>query len=523
MPAKLISRKLIPLFSLACIEIGWRSIVELFEFSDLVLVPIGGLLVSKELLDAAAIGQFLGLLLFGVATFLTLPEVFPDRYLDWGNDILGRAIVATGVVGASLLFNGLVARLPFLDGGSFNPAATVLLLIGISSLTGLLTAIYKKVGVPQWRPLPNHLGYRKLDHHDTGVPPVGLLVSRVLLILVFGGIALAVVTRLYPLPELFVVGITAYEALSEPTAIRTDIAEGFIAGLRSIWAGPRGVLGVSYGIGGLLFVVWLGAAYTAGLENRAEVVGNPVTLLFGLTTLVVGTLHATTALVRLVERLPGEFGNRSVPAAEKPLIPGLLLPSAALFGWYVRTSTVEGNSYSVSATVPELGITLVLGAIAIVALLYPSSGPHLPFSDYFTIALAPSLLFAIWGTSAFAFGGELAIVSSSDSIINLLVVAYAFTMLALSPFLGYELFSSDDAVGTPDLSNLVSETIAAAAVLLVGSFISFILDRAASLVPYGEILPVIGATFVLPPLAAIVIRVMLILFYVPEQVTNWLK
>ncbi len=60
--------------------------------------------------------------------------------------------------------------------------------------------------------------------------------------------------------------------------------------------------------------------------------------------------------------------------------------------------------------------------------------------------------------------------------------------------------------GTPDLSTLAFKTSVAAVVLLVGSFISVILNRVAPLLPYGEILPLIGgATFVLPPLAAVTI------------------
>lgn len=526
-------RQFFPIFSLACLELVWRSIVELAGAANVNLIPVGGLVISRELLNATALGQFLGLLLLGTATFQTFPEVFPDHYLDWGNDVAARILVAGGVVAAALQLNGLVAQLPYLEGGSFAPIPTMVTLLGISSIAGLLTAVYQYRGVPQIRPFPQYVRYRYPQDGVTPVlPPIGILVSRVLLILVFGGLSLAVVSRLYPLPELLFVGVTVYEGLSEPTMVRTDIAEAFIAGLRSIWAGIQGVLGVSYGIGGLLFVVWLDVAYIAGLENRAEVFSDPVTLLFALVTVGLGTVHATTALVRLIERLPDDVTTDPMVTVDKPLIPGLLLPSAALFGWYVRTSTIQGNAYSLSATVPDLSIAVVLGVVAVIPLVRPSWGPSLPVSDYVTVALAPSLFFASWGASSLAFG--------SDSTMNPFVVLYALAILSFSPFLGYELFRLDryesfgdwfsgvldktfvGRFGAPGdrLFVLLSEVVFATIVFVVGIGIGLTLEQMAWSSASGNILGAIGATFVLPPLTAILFRSLLIPFYIPEQLTN---
>lgn len=88
---------------------------------DLILLPIGGVLLSREIFSAAGIGQILGRLLLGIATFQALPEVFPDQYLGLGNDIKNRVLVAGGVVATASLFNGLVAQLPFLAGRAFAP------------------------------------------------------------------------------------------------------------------------------------------------------------------------------------------------------------------------------------------------------------------------------------------------------------------------------------------------------------------------------------------------------------------
>lgn len=185
-----------PVFSLACLEGVWRTVVELLEVGDLVLLPIGGLLVSREFLNATEIGCFLGLLLLGIATFQTLPEVFPDRYLGWGNDVAARALVAGGVVAAASLFNGLMTRLPlassYLDAKPFALTTTVVTLVGVSAVAGLMTSVYKHTDMPQLQPLSDsgYVRYRPQDGGETGFPPVGVLVSRVLLILVFGGYCL---------------------------------------------------------------------------------------------------------------------------------------------------------------------------------------------------------------------------------------------------------------------------------------------------------------------------------------------
>jgi hypothetical protein len=65
--------------------------------------------------------------------------------------------------------------------------------------------------------------------------------------------------------------------------------------------------------------------------------------------------------------------------------------------------------------------------------------------------------------------------------------------------------------------------VSAGKVLLVTLIVSVILNWVASLVTWGEALRLIGGTFVIVPLAAIIIRGALILFYLPEQITNWLR
>jgi hypothetical protein len=188
------------------LETAWRTVVGAVGAGDLILLPISGVLLSREIFSAAGIGQLLGFLLLGVATFQALPEVYPDRYLGVGNDVASRILVTGGVVAVASLFNGLVAQLPYLDGGPFAPVPTVVVVLGVSSVAGLLTRVYDSRGVPQIRPFPQYVRYRQQDTENPVVPPVGVVVSRVLMILIFGGLALAIISRLYPLPELFFVG-----------------------------------------------------------------------------------------------------------------------------------------------------------------------------------------------------------------------------------------------------------------------------------------------------------------------------
>lgn len=517
--------QLVPVFSLACLEVVWRTAVDLAGAADIVLLPIGGILLSNEVLDAGAVGRLLGLLLLGAATFQTLPEVFPERYIDWGNDVVARVVVAGGVVAVASLFNDLVGQLPFFDGGPFSPGTAIITLIGVSAVAGLLTTDHRARIVPQIQPFPNYIRYRPLPGIDTMErPAVGIIVSRVLLVLFFGGLALAVVVRLYPLPELFVVVVTVYEGLSGPATVRTDVAEGFLAGLRAIWAGPQGILGVSYGIAALLAVVWIDVAYLAGLANRAAVVADPVTLLFVAATLGVGTVHAMTGIVRLLERLPAAVGDDSGPAVDKPVIPGLLLPAAALFWWfeYVRPAS-DATSYSLTATVPELGVALVLAVVAVVPLLRPPNGPRLPVSDYVRIALAPSLGFGLWVMAL-----------PNDQAAGLVVVLYASIMLSLSPFLGLEAFRLDrygefgdwfvgvvsgtalSRVGAPGerVFDLLAEVCLALIVFVVAGVLSLVFRDAITAVSAAI------ATIMFPAIAAIVFRVVLLPFYAPEVIVD---
>jgi hypothetical protein len=438
---------------------------------------------------------------------------------------LVRVAVAIGVVTAASFFNGLIGQLAFLDGGSSRPLIAVMALFGVSIGAGLLTTEHRVRVVPQIQPLPTFIRYRRLPETEKLKQiEFGVIVSRILLILVFGGLALAVVVRLYPLPELFVIVVTVYEGLSGPATVRSDIAEGFLAGLRAIWAGPRGILGISYGIGGLLAAVWMVTAYLTSIVNRAEVIADPVTLIFLISTLGVGTVHAATGLVRLVERLPAKVGDTVGSIDRKPIIPGLLLPSAALFAWFegVRPSP-DSFSYSLNVTGPELGVALLLAVVAVVPLLRPSMGPKLPISDYVTIALAPSI-----GFSVFLVGG-LFLSGNEDS---LLTGFYATTLFALSPFLGLELYRLEryekfgrwfeaimlktpvSRTGSPGerVFDLLSEICLAAIVFVIGSTFALVFREAT------DVVSIVISTFIFPAIASIVFRTVLIPFYAPEKI-----
>jgi hypothetical protein len=527
MLGKWTKNQILPIFSLACFEAVWRTGVELAGAADLVLLPIGGLFLSKEVLNAVAIGQLLGFLLLGAATFQTLPEVFPERHLDWGNDVVFRVAIAIGVVTIASLFIGLIGRLAFFDGGSFSLVPAVITLIAVSGAAGLLTTDHRLRVVPQMYPLPTYIRYRQLPETDTLKElKFGVIVSRVLLILVFGGLALAVIAQLYPLPELFVIVVTMYEGLSGPATVRTDMAEGFLAGLRAIWTGPRGILGISYGISGLLAVVWIVTAYLTSIVNRAAVISDPVTLFFLFSTLGIGTVHAVTGLVRLVERLPAEVGNTTPLIDEKPLIPGLLIPPAALFAWFeiVRPSS-DSFSYALTATVPELGVALLLAVVAVVPLLRPSLGPELPVSDYVTIALAPSLGFSIFLIAGLGLSGNI------DSPLS---GFYAVTLFALSPFLGLEVYRLDrydkfgrwfeaimlktpvSRAGSPGerVFDLLSEICLAVIVFIIGGILALVFREV------DNLFSVVISTFLWPAMASIVFRMILIPFYAPEKIID---
>jgi hypothetical protein len=49
-------KQLLPILSFACLETAWRTVVGVVGAGDLILLPIGGVLLSREVFNAAGIG-----------------------------------------------------------------------------------------------------------------------------------------------------------------------------------------------------------------------------------------------------------------------------------------------------------------------------------------------------------------------------------------------------------------------------------------------------------------------------------
>lgn len=450
-----------------------------------VVEPLAALttLLLRYGLNLAVLGRAIGWLLFGIVVFQVLPEMYADEYLDWGNDVLNRVVVATGAVILGFYANVLVGRLDVFAAAPFAPPPQV---VG-ATLAAVVVLVVVLMAVPTFTPDLWVIHYRRPLNDDlsTGDRSKTVLLSRTVLLLVLAGLVLAVVGRLFPLAEIAVILLGGYEWSRSSTESRGDIAERLLGGLRGVWYGPRGVLGMLYGVYPILLVVMLGRAYGSAVAGASPT----AVVLVGL-PLLFGAIHIVAGSVRTVERLPAalrDTGGSDVGAG--PRIPGLLLPGTAAFVFVeLSRTTTHGWLLPASLGVSGIAITaaaaLVLIFLSLGTILLPGRIPtgvdrlvtvfagrfRLP-DDYLAVALGPSLFATAFGTVVLKYtighgvtGAQLPIPS----------IALSILLYVVGPFVGYELFNagrtdSDGNVDRVGLWDVLGEAWRAGP-WLIGSF-----------------------------------------------------
>lgn len=421
----------------AVVELVVRVLADLLLVLDATVLTTGVMAVVQVASVGGTVGWAVGWLLMGLATFQGLPQVFPDEATHVGNDIMKRVVLAAGAVAAALYLNGLLAALPVLEGGRVRP--------GLGWLAATLVVVAALVALgrdARVTPVTRYVYYRGTADDDATRMALDILLSRSLLIVMLLALVLAVVSRLFPLPELLVLAVAARRRVTATDGRGGgDIAERLMRGVRSIWVGPKGVVGVAYGLAAMVWSLMLTLDYLRGMENAADVVTDPLAVLFVLCTLGLGTLFVVVGMTRAVERLPAAIGQRVAgDAFVGPRIPGMLAPGAALFVLYElnRDGAADSTAHALSVSPGDVGAALLLAAVAALVLWKPILVPRLPISDYLAIPLSATVV--LGSTSAL-----LSVRMDPDMFGSLTpaVMVYTFSLAYLSPFVGYEAFNSD--------------------------------------------------------------------------------
>lgn len=521
----------------AGIDILVRALLELLYAGDPVAVAFGGgALLSRYVLDAATLTWALGWVVLGIAVFVATPHLFPQELLAWARGVPARAVLTGGTVAVAFSLDSTFAALAVFGANPVDAPPLALL----AAFAGVLVLVQVTRQLPGWCSRVPLVNCPKETMLRTGREfRSGEILARVLVIVTLAALFLVLLSRLFPIPEIVLVGLAVvemgrvlYAGGGDPPDGRKDPAERAVLGLGAVWYGPEAVLALLYAVAPVFFVLYFDLR---ALEMFAGAF-TPRTVAFLLATLGAATLSALVASVRLIERLPRAFladaAGVDVRLADRfddlhPRVPGfMLLPAALLvvFGSQAPIFRELGPQpqYTLSVSTPELGVALALAGVALTITLWARwfSGLRVIERDYHAAVASGALFVGV------PLGYGIAVHASDAPDVSLLVLVpvlvYALVGLMLSPFLGYELFDSDsDASDKLQFSLLVDEIKIAVVVVVAFSIFSAIVLTpvravAALFIPEWVVTLLVGPVFA-PITTGLLVRLALLPFYLPER------
>ncbi len=541
----------------AGVDVLARALLELLYAGDPVAIAVGGgALLSRYVLDAATLTWALGWVVLGMAVFVVTPHLFPEELLAWARGVPARAVLTVGTVAVAFSLDSTFAALAVFGASPVDAPPLALL----AAFAGVLVLVPVTRQLPWWCSGVPLVNCPKGTMLRTGREfRSGEILARILVIVTLAALFLVLLSRLFPIPEIVLVGLAVvemgqvlYAGGGDPPDGRKDPAERAVLGLGAVWYGPEAVLALLYAVAPVFFVLYFDLR---ALEMFAGAF-TPRTVAFLLATLGAATLSALVASVRLIERLPRAFLADSAgadvrladrfddlhPTADAagvdvrladrfddlhPRVPGLMLLPAALlvvFGSQAPIFRELGPrpQYTLSVSTPELGVALALAGVALAITLRTRwfSGLRVIERDYHAAVASGALFVGV------PLGYGIAVHASDAPDVSLLVLVpvlvYALVGLMLSPFLGYELFDSDpDASDQLQFSLLVDEIKIAFVLLIAFSIFSAIVLTpiravAALFVPEWVVTLLLGPV-VAPITTGLLVRVALLPFYLPER------
>jgi hypothetical protein len=518
-----------------------RVVLDLLYAGDPVAFAVGGgVLATRYVFDATTLTWAFGWVVLGGAVFVVTPEVFPAELLSWARGLLGRTAMTLGVVTVALSFDSAFAALAVFKASPVEPPPLVLL-AAVATVFVFIPITFK---LPRWCPDVPLVNCPEETLLHTGKPVrFGETLARILLIVPFAALFLVLLSRLFPIPEILLVllalaemGRSARSGVSGLASGRKDVVERAVLGLGAVWFGPQAVLALLYAVVPVFFVLYV--------DLRAlEMVTGPLTpraLGFVIATLGVATLGILVASVRLIERLPRaclvEDAGDDVRLAERfedlhPRVPGLMaLPTGLLVVFASQAPTFFQEfsprpAFTLSVSTVELGIALVLAGLTLIVTLRASwfADLRLLDRDYHAAVASTALFVGVPLGYAVAVGTENQNVATVSLPVLVALVVYALVGLLLSPFLGYELFDKDPDAPDQSRFGLLASEIKTAFLAVVGFsiFSAVVLNPAivvASAFVSEEIVTLLVGPLVAPITVGLLVRLALILFYLPERV-----
>lgn len=532
-----LARPLYVLGGIAGLDLLARIVPDLLFSGDVLVIPVTVLLTSKLVIDATSLGWFLGWGLLGTAVFLIVPRIFPRQLEAWARGIPARGTIALGSVVSGIWFSALVGQLEQFSGSHVVPPwwtlpATFVAILVLIPVTRALPALGSGM-------FSERASLFALNQRVSG----GKVAGRVTLIVFLAGMLLALVSRLFPVPELLLLTFAAKEAISEfvlstssGVSSRKDVAERFVMGLGVVWLGQDAVLGLLYAAFPTFFVLYFDLAVVRLLADPLALGTEPLAVAFVGLTLGGATFGVVVTSVRLVERLPASFLTEYVDTggqlAEdfdelKPRVPGFMLLPGLLLALYgiVAPKSLVATRYSLSVAPLELGIAALLSGALLVTVLGAQSFPGVEVREYHAAVVSAAVFFTVT-FAGIGFAGiglvDGSRLGASTPVGVGLVFGYFILAVVVAPFAGFELFDSRDTkagrAAKSSFHRLKSEAGAAIKGYIIVVIIGGIIVSVASFLVPGRILEVVYATAMAPFFFGFVYRVLLMPFYLLELV-----
>ncbi|WP_152040436.1 hypothetical protein [Salinigranum salinum] len=446
------------LFGVAGLDLAARIAGELLGFGTTVGLAVPVVLAGRLSFGLSTLGAALGWLLLWLVLFLYAPVFFPgpDRPTgEWVVGIPNRLVVATGALGVGLTLEGWIAawesQVSLADG-----IVTGVVYISPLYAAGLLVAILvgyfivvdtrPSVFAATRLPVPNR-------------PTEGSITAdRYVFLVLTLGLVLSVMSVLFPLPELLLVGLQLGDVVyglgmlvsagEFYVAARQDFVEGMTGAVLVIWQEIEDISHLVYILAPLLWVWYIAVATITAADLPALVRTAPLDLIGVLVLVTTVGGYVTFHSFRLSERVRARMTGDD----ERPRMPLFLLPAGA--GAFVVMAVLVNpasgpDSVSTLAFSPGLWALAAAGTmVAVIATARPRRVPSFErvIDDQAVAALSTTVFLLCSFLPFFTTGAVEA--SFSDDVLALSML----TVLSLAFWIGPPVFLGDRSL--PDKKRL---------------------------------------------------------------------
>jgi len=406
--------------SMGCIAAGdilLRTFPELLGLGDSFILPILTVVTFRHLVPFATIGWGLGWLLLFFLVYYFTPKLYPETILKWASSVQVRFSLALSAVGVGVLVEKTI--LVMMDFGTTPTPLSFPVVVGVLVGTVVLFTIASVtppiIVLREFFPVASSSIVRlparlRRDYSFTEFTVRGSLLAVVL------GVLLAEVSLLYPLPELLVLGVVAYEGLLDGLfggnylPARRDVAERAAVGAVAVWGSLRHFLILGYAVS-VIFLAVLFALYVFNqLPLSTALRRNPGSVLLMLSmvgaTLVYTTKYSIRMLVRLPVQIHRSLNAESIPEEpefeqENPRLSGFLIPGGVTASAFLTVFATTNSAEVVSlATLSDAQLAVCVGLVLATLLLSYRPFPRaIELSDYQVFPIATAL-----GLNSFFFG-----------------------------------------------------------------------------------------------------------------------